>query len=338
MSMYDTEAEKVLEQWAASKYAVFSHYSGAASNKFFGGIDYHFGGKISDQWKEDGWEVSANSSGSYRSRTAWEYGWLAVKTKLPDWSYVPKECHFGFEGTRHYAFGMADFHYKNEDLYVNVGGQRVNRQTVTGALPSDHDTAYHTYGVKVSKNMAEFFIDGEVIAVAINSTGLNFPDISYPPYMIVRSPAPFSPRLPVLFEFWNDADEPLTVDMPRGDFGMAHGDPIPPRTYRLHDFEADTLLTSGTYDTGTSYKSHPIPVHGYNAKALLFRADTDSASDGLAVEVLTQEGNWRTYLTRTYSANSLESIEPTGEFPLMRLAYEPASDGASITDAEATVR
>jgi len=97
-------------------------------------------------------------------------------------------------------------------------------------------------------------------------------------------------------------------------------------------------MTSGTYDTGTSYKSHPVPAAGFDAKAFLFRADTDSVTDGLAVEVFTQEGNWRTYLTRTYSANSLESIEPAGEFPLMRLAYEPAADGASITDAEATVR
>jgi len=77
---------------------------------------------------------------------------------------------------------------------------------------------------------------------------------------------------------------------------------------------------------------------GYDAKAFLFRADTDSVADGLGVEVLTQEGNWRTYLTRTYSANTLESIEPAGEFPLMRLAYEPSADGASITDAEVTMR
>jgi len=60
-------------------------------------------------------------------------------------------------------------------------------------------------------------------------------------------------------------------------------------------------------------------------------------ADGLAVEVLTQEGNWRTYESRTYSANTLEVLSPAGSIVLARLAYEPATDGASITDAEATV-
>lgn len=121
--------------------------------------------------------------------------------------------------------------------------------------------------------------------------------------------------------------------------GVCPGDiPVKPaRTFRLYDDGADTLLTAGTYDTGTSHKTHPVPVLGYRDKSFKFRADTDSTADGLAVEELTQEGNWRTWTTRTYAANDYEIINPSGQAVLMRLAYEPAANGASITDAEAVI-
>jgi len=56
------------------------------------------------------------------------------------------------------------------------------------------------------------------------------------------------------------------------------------------------------------------------------------------IEELTEEGNWRPVVTRTYStANEYETITPTHEAVFMRLSYEPSADGASITDAEAVL-
>ena len=69
-------------------------------------------------------------------------------------------------------------------------------------------------------------------------------------------------------------------------------------------------------------------------KHCFFRADTDSVTDGLRIEVFTQEGNWRLYDAITASANELESYIISGNFPLVRIGYEPSADGASITDAE----
>jgi len=113
---------------------------------------------------------------------------------------------------------------------------------------------------------------------------------------------------------------------------------VQPLSMRLMDAGANTFLTDGTYDTGVSHKSHPIPTHGFDGKSLYFRADTDSVTDGLTVEIRTREGNWRVYDSINYSANSLREYMPTGDFPLMRIGYEPAADGASITEAEVNLR
>jgi len=126
--------------------------------------------------------------------------------------------------------------------------------------------------------------------------------------------------------------------MGAGDVRFSHGSPRPPRTYKLYDYESSTLLTSGTYASGVSHKSHPVPVFGWENKSFKFRADTDSVADGLVVEEYTQEGNWRTYETRTYTANDFEVITPVAEAVLMRIGYEPSANGASITDAEAVLR
>ena len=60
-------------------------------------------------------------------------------------------------------------------------------------------------------------------------------------------------------------------------------------------------------------------------------------TDGLTVEMLTQEESWRTYATRSPTANDLEVINLAGRMPLVRIGYEPSADGASITDAEVTM-
>lgn len=54
------------------------------------------------------------------------------------------------------------------------------------------------------------------------------------------------------------------------------GRPDPPRTFRLYDEGSDTLLTEGTYASGTVHYPHPVPVSGYESKTILFRADTSS--------------------------------------------------------------
>jgi len=204
-------------------------------------------------------------------------------------------------------------------------------------------TDRHLYWIKLNRNSAEWFVDGDPVAIQIftsnsaaNTLGLITAE-NTPPYVVFAAP-----YREMMSNFRWTMTGPTDVDMdptfdPRWLYWV-EGDPLPPRTYRLYDWQADTLMTSGTYDTGVSHKSHPIPIHGYDGKTLLFRADTDSVTDGLRIEVYTQEGNWRLYDSVTTSANSLESYVISGDFPLARIGYEPSADGASITDAEAHLR
>lgn len=213
---------------------------------------------------------------------------------------------------------------------------------IKNIFPANYATDDHTYMIKLNRGTAELYVNNHLAAVQIwcPTFRSEYQDViseNSEPYAIGLVKCAANPIQPVFIEGYSE-DVDMLIPFEYRHFRFSDGQPNPPRTYPLYDYEASTLLTEGTYDTGTSYKSHPVPVQGYRAKAFLFRADTDSVADGLAVEVYTQEGNWRTYLTRTYSAGDLESIEPAGEFPLMRLAYEPAADGASITVAEATVR
>jgi len=197
------------------------------------------------------------------------------------------------------------------------------------------------FSVVANEGFVEFYVGNTLKGVLIpSSVDITLYENSYP-YSISLVNAKIPKSMPTLLESNVKKDGELVdekYDIPADEFRYSEGVPCPPRNFRLYDAGADTLLTEGTYDTGTSYKSHPVPIQGYDQKTLLFRADTDSVTDGLRIEVLTQEGNWRLYDAITASANSLESYVITGDFPLVRIGYEPSADGASITDAELTMR
>jgi len=362
-----------LEQWAASKYAVSNalhQFIDPTTNSTLNyGVDAFWTGTYhkptgdlyktppSDFWTFDFMDNPDASDGSFlldRDRenvtvtSKRRYSQVLIRTKLPELQDGDQAIWMGFQNSGKAKTGALLLKYSMSAGSYTLGafwgtGFGFDGYSITGALPSDARTAINEYMFQLNGPFAEIYVNDDLVFVGVNSPALNFTAVDYPPYEI----APVSPgmseghaarKMNITIEAEDKQGRKLEhLQHPAG---VCPGEiPVnPARTFRLHDFGADTLLTSGTYDTGTSYKSHPIPVLGYDDKAFLFRADTDSVADGLAVEVLTQEGNWRTYLTRTYSANTLESIEPTGEFPLMRLAYEPSVDGASITDAEATVR
>jgi len=348
--------QRVLSQWASSKYAILDDQGLAKerlldedgdvhpSRAYIGrwvpatGDEYRMKtSEIDDQWTTDGLvkPIDFDAISLYSMRTI-GHGVITSSVQADSGTFINGFELGGFPrwGQAFYAIDVPD-----EVIRFAAGGSgQHNYVERTWALPSDYDTAYHYYSVKLTEGMAEFRIDSEVKAVALTAPVDPEYELSGPPYDLFTTRGDIPGALPVLVEQQGPSDsEAKTLVNPKN-VRWTEDDPQPPRTWQLYDFQADTLLTEGTYDTGVSHKSHPVPVHGYDAKAFLFQADTDSVADGLAVEVLTQEGNWRTYLTRTYSADTLESIEPTGEFPLMRLAYEPSADGASITDAEATVR
>jgi len=262
------------------------------------------------------------------------FNMVSFKTKLPSLS-EDQEVFLGFEDGSSMGNGIADFKYSYPDtLEAEIGGSyQLTAYDISDALPSDAETKMHRYSVYLLKGWAEYRIDGEIVAIGINSSDLEFPTTSYPPLCIFPVNVPIADELNVYFEA---VGEGLNFPISPYNVRPAKTSKLPPRSFRLHDGGAETLLTEGTYDTGTSHKSHSLPAMGYNNKTLLFEADTDSVSGGLKIELLTQakSWSWKTYDSLTYSADELESYGITADFPVFRIRYEPASDNASITVAE----
>jgi len=360
MTIHEQEAEEALGKWSSSKYAIFTrtkkHHLEMILDE---GTNQHpevaFDARITPQgekgqradpskyWDSDGLRIPAGYGFlAIYSKAALKTGQVMSRAILPDLTGYDTASLWvsGFELGSGLQYGIKAMRLDQDDnFFCRVGGPgAITDAYIENLLPTDFHSTRYLYTVKNNSGFTEFFVDDDLKAVIVEADReMQITANNTPPYVVKTTRAKPPTTIPTLLEF-NAGGEEATADLEPKEYRFAEGKANPPRTYRLYDWEADTLLTSGTYDTGTSYKSHPIPTVGYSAKAFLFRADTDSTTDGLAVEVLTQEGNWRTYLTRTYSANTLESIEPTGEFPLMRLAYEPSADGASITDAEVVVR
>jgi len=361
----EQQEKEALRSWSSSKYALLESGPtisekaakvGSLSDLFLAHTNTLRAGDgrlvdVSDVWDENGFIIPADENE------------LRVYSKRGfKYPYIRFELENGLPDLRGYAAGdvalQFGFHIGDQDSamfsYSSTGDSEELEQhmkildsalyhTITGELPANHRTDKAWYGVKLNRGTAEFWINGNIAAVAVGGVGTVGGNphlkINPPPYGIGTNTTYPVPHSNHAFMRWlASPDEEFTFDCVPEDLYVAEGSPCPPRTWSLYDAGADTLLTEGTYDTGTSYKSHPIPVAGYDSKTLFFRADTDSVTDGLAVEVLTQEGNWRTYDTITASANSLESYIISGDFPLVRIGYEPSADGASITDAELTVR
>jgi len=354
--MYEPEAEEALGKWSSSKYAILDdqglpkerlldedgnvHPSRAYIGRWVPATGDNYRVKTSevdDQWTPDGLVKPAdfNAISIYSMRTI-GHGVVTSNVQADSGVFIN-----GFELGGFPRWGQAFYSIDVPDGVIRFaagGSSQHNYVERTWALPSDYDTAYHYYSVKLMEGMAEFRIDSEVKAVALTAPMDPEYELSGPPYDLFTTRGDIPGALPVLVEQQGPSDsEAKTLVSPK-DVRWVEDDPQPPRTWQLYDFQADTLMTSGTYDTGTSHKSHPVPIKGYDAETLLFRADTDSVAGGFRVEVLTQEGNWRAIETYDYTAGDSWYANITAEYPLVRIGYEPSADGASITDAELSMR
>jgi len=271
-------------------------------------------------------------------RTKRTFNHMTFKGKLPNPPSDGQRAWIGLENGEVVGTGISSFTLQNNggniELYAVVGSSfKFRFMDITSELPSDYDTADHVYTVQALQNWSEFYIDHDLVAVGFNGYNLNIPSFSPPPYAINDSYESFTQKTPGLVELIGDY-EGLEWDIKPVDVRFTRMGLFPSRVWRLHDSGADTLMTEGTYDTGSLHWSHPIPTLGYKNKTFKFRADTDSMTDGLRIGWYDQEGHMLYLVKKTYDAGEDYVEKITGDHPMMRLGYEPASDGASITYAE----
>ena len=265
------------------------------------------------------------------------FNYVSFRTKFPTLTKDGQMIWLGLENDAIAGTGIASFCFHRSDgvehFSIVVGGAFNWRfLAIDGALPADAKTVKHRYSVAILKPWAEFYVDNDPVAFAINSPNLNFPDVSHPPYGITRTTAPFSHMALVLIENMGFGEE---LVLPLAPYGTRTGymAELPPRVFRLYETGTKNLFAGKIIESGTLI-SHPVPIFGYGRKTILFRADRDSTTGGLVIEVLTQTGNWRTYDAVTYIANTDWFYSIAGEAVLARLKYTPASYPATVAEGE----
>jgi len=329
------------------------------------GVDGHFNcwykdlagafhlGEASDYWSQEefdpfGGEFKCPADKnvvSLRSKNAFPYGLLTVNAKYPKFTKNGQAAWLGFEAGDLIGASVASFGFWRlagvDSLYVYAGGCRqwVNVD-ITNLLPGDYATAYHGYAVTMRRNLVEFSIDRNLVAVAVNGRQ-TFTAIPGPPYAIIGMPARFNPVLPVYMDL-EGLGSLVTWDASPYNFRVVSGDPISPAIYSVYDAGTTNLFAGLTIAAG-SETSHPVPVLGYPSKTFHFRANQSGDID---IEILMQTtNNWRIYkpdagghTESNYIANELWSFIMTGDVILARLTFDPDAYPCTISEAEVVLR
>jgi len=357
MMIHEQEAEEALGKWSSSKYALLDATSiGHTILRAFGPENF-FTVRVRDPdgngsfpdvgdyfyYDPDKDNLVLKAPENYQqiyliTRRAYTNPYLSYRMKFPDvWDPDKTTIYSGLE--RGTAGELIGWTHGKTSLVANdqcPGG--TGWYHVDFAVPSDV-TTMNRYMIRVGHNWWERWVNENRATHSVGATGLE-QQIAGPPYTLATGPvASPTGQIRAFWEIRNNNGFPNTLELEFDDFNYAESTPSPiPGQWPLYDWQADTLLTSGTYDTGTSYRSHPVPIQGKEGITVAIRADTASVADGLKTQVLTAEGNWRTIDTYTLGANEFYYLDVNVDFPLLRVRYEPSGDGASITDAEVSVR
>jgi len=299
MSMYDTEAEKVLEQWAASKYAVFG---GDARIHGFGG----WGGGPS-WWSLVDWSRSDVSELKKKVETfdghdtlKYEGTGRGREIALKGMAYLPLTryrlglptaeagvlCSFGNEGTGiDYAQFATEFQLNGTTFYARLQDRMGNtiERDITADLPADYDTALNTYLVQTLRDRAIFWINGTQVAEIEAPHELGAWSISY----IFHSS---EEGQDIHLHSWSQSGQ--------GEFAGA----TTTREKYFTDAGDGTDWNAKSITAGDS--TNAVDVSLYSKRTVYFLSDTAGT---LSVEVQEPDGTWQTYDTVSVSASALKS-------------------------------
>jgi len=322
------------------------------------GVDAHFNARIrdlndkqyaanpSDYWKqpETGLALGAidgeltcpetlHAVAIYSKQT---YNFAAFKTRFPTTLTDGQKIELGFENGSLIGTGICMWRFTRVagayKLQILVGGRfDFGGRTIdmTSALPADWNSTRHVYSVLLLKPWSEFYIDNDLVGLAINTTHLNFSDISYPPYAIFRAESPFSTKQTAILACIGEGKK-LTAYMSPHNTRLSNVPELPPRVFRLYNIGSNSLLVGSSIASG-SVTSHPFPVLGYQNKTIYFQA---TQAGTLNLEVLMQTDNWRIYDSVNVSADKLLTYVMDGQAVLARVTFTPSSYPATISEAE----
>jgi hypothetical protein len=313
-------------------------------------------GKASDFWKQTSLVVGSYSGvlslpPNVRtivlySRRAFRYphvmAWLGMPDLRPVGNETDLRFFIGVENGGELGNGIASFMLytdANAGVYnrlcVHVGTRYANLTLNLDAVkPPDYQTVAHHYRIIITKNLALFYIDSYLRAVAIQCIrGAVTVVDNVAPYSIGLIP-PLSATLTALVEILTNRTQiaSASIDIPLMPiaFRVADGGDIA-LSLPLSLANNDVLLRGYSISSG-SVTSHPVPLWGFNRKTIYFMADQAGT---LAIEIYMLSGNWRTYDTVSVPANTLVKYRIDDEVILARVVFTPSTYPVTIFEAEA---
>jgi len=318
-----------------------SHYDGHVIN--VDGIRQHI--NASEVWSFDPNTLTGYiepPSGYYLagvySKRSFRFPVLTARTKIPSSGW---EVYIGLENAPGNLDGITAFRFlPNKDYYVvilSLAGNYFteNRVGIANLLPSDFETAEHTYTIEVCKNMVSFYVDRSPIAFCLINAAEKAHDVSGPPYALLVSSAPMTKTLRAFVEV-NETSSliPTRLELSPTSLFVSEGVEISPKALPLYLYQSSTKMAGYSIESG-NVTSHPVPIFGYSGKTFLFQADQNGT---LSIEVFTQTGNWRTYDSVSVSADTLLSYIMSGDAVLARVTFTPSAYPATINEAEVILR
>lgn len=275
------------------------------------------------------------------TRVSYKYPHFLLRTSFPELpasgSVGDLGAWFGCENDSRAGQGLAAFYWNGSEINVGVAGAFFSGASYRSLAGLGIDgTVTHIYEVIVTERGVEFYIDRELVAYFTNAPMLYDPNISPPPYGVYAPNQTIATDLHGIIELEYKLAEEVRWEVHPYYLRGSDSTPSPPRVFQLYDWKSDTLMTSGTYTTGSYHYSHPFPLLGNEEEYIHFQAD-NYATDGLIVQHLTQEGNWRTILSKTPTGDAYVVYDIGGPRYLGRVGYQPSADGASIDEAEVII-
>ncbi|MEM2447836.1 MAG: hypothetical protein QXT14_02660 [Candidatus Bathyarchaeia archaeon] len=280
------------------------------------------------------------------SRRAFVYGQLYTRVKMPNLTPIGNETvlayYLGFENGSQGFNGIASFMLMTDStgtnqLYGVVGGYAWTDVKIDVNKPSNFLTGYNRYRVLRSRNLIIFTINETPVLFAVPCVGYRAVKVkeNVLPYSIALV-EPLASSLTSLIEIYTnrtaEAPSDFIVPLSPYQFRISDGHEIIPLHLPLYVEDTSTKLAGYTVNSGTLV-SHPFPVFGYTHKTFYFMANQ---SGTLEIQVMTQTGNWRTYDSFSYTANSFLNYPMTGDALLLaRLLYTPSTYPATISEGEA---
>jgi len=273
---------------------------------------------------------------SLRSKEVFPFGAFQLDAKLPDWKGRTPTLWFGFECDDLFRGGVVHFAFNpgRKKMLVCAGSSRAIPCTdISFALPKDYSLTRHLYSIYVHQNIALWFIDERIVAMAILSHRDETRPLhiaSGPPYALFVSCMLPSTSLPILVDIDGEPDrEWVWSDFHPWQIRVLPGQPRAVMSMSLYAENQHRKVVE--IKAKSPITTHPVPTSGFNKTYFILRG---SEKYSVRIEAFSIHGHWYLYDEAKARGERPFVYGVDGQPLAVRLVIEPLGSELSMDTAE----